>query len=449
MAGDESPLIVNLASMSPEEKLRFLVELESARPTERDGFIHPLYHAVLPVELQSSRKRLTFATTPSGRFLARRTIDAYNALLNEHHPLYYKKDERFDLKLLDIERRQHGDGELIPRILESVDGSDVFVFVSAYDPSFASDRFQRLFGAFEKAGWLRDGITLDKVVQDGLQEESDGPYRIFKEIVSETLLDGNLMETYDYIRTLAEHNPGHITVIMPYYAYGRQNHPTAMMREATLARLVADLFVAAGADGVISYDPHSDDIRGFFPANFTCKMVNPFSSLLEIFSPFKGKKNVGWAYWDAGSVNRYEKLVTQLQLHPIYMQATRRGRKVVHAIQNYEEGIETVCGADDIGGTLGTLMQGMDAMVKLGVKAFHIALSHGLFVKDAYARLLQMNNMGMEALYLPDTIPQPPEILELPFIRERSHATLLANIINSVHYETSASQHAIGPPTNG
>src|SRR6187397_3410154 len=54
-----------------------------------------------------------------------------------------------------------------------------------------------------------------------------------------------------------------ITAVCPFYGYARQDRK-AEGREPISARLVADMFKAAGAKRMISVDLHSGQIQGFF-----------------------------------------------------------------------------------------------------------------------------------------------------------------------------------------
>ena len=54
-----------------------------------------------------------------------------------------------------------------------------------------------------------------------------------------------------------------ISVVCPYYGYARQDRK-AEGREPISAKLVADLFRAAGANRLVSVDLHSGQIQGFF-----------------------------------------------------------------------------------------------------------------------------------------------------------------------------------------
>ena len=54
-----------------------------------------------------------------------------------------------------------------------------------------------------------------------------------------------------------------ITVVLPFYGYARQDKKHRG-REPISARLMADLFKAAGADRLICVDLHTAQIQGFF-----------------------------------------------------------------------------------------------------------------------------------------------------------------------------------------
>src|SRR5436190_21721847 len=54
-----------------------------------------------------------------------------------------------------------------------------------------------------------------------------------------------------------------ITAVCPFYGYARQDRK-AEGREPISARLVTDLFKAAGAKRMVSVDLHSGQIQGFF-----------------------------------------------------------------------------------------------------------------------------------------------------------------------------------------
>src|SRR5215475_5779240 len=72
-----------------------------------------------------------------------------------------------------------------------------------------------------------------------------------------------LMEQMIMIDAAKRASAKRITAVCPFYGYARQDRK-AEGREPITARLVADMFTAAGAKRMISVDLHSGQIQGFF-----------------------------------------------------------------------------------------------------------------------------------------------------------------------------------------
>ena len=109
---------------------------------------------------------------------------------------------------------EFANGEIRPRFAESVRGSDVFILQSHY------------------------GID-GRSINDSIMEQlimCDAAYRA---------------------------SAKRITAVCPFYGYARQDRK-AEGREPITARLVADMFKAAGAKRMISIDLHAGQIQGFF-----------------------------------------------------------------------------------------------------------------------------------------------------------------------------------------
>ncbi|HVF79021.1 MAG TPA: ribose-phosphate diphosphokinase, partial [Solirubrobacteraceae bacterium] len=71
-----------------------------------------------------------------------------------------------------------------------------------------------------------------------------------------------LMEQLIMVDALKRASAKRISVVAPFYPYARQDKKT-LAREPISARLIADLFTAAGADRIISIDLHTAQIQGF------------------------------------------------------------------------------------------------------------------------------------------------------------------------------------------
>ena len=55
----------------------------------------------------------------------------------------------------------------------------------------------------------------------------------------------------------------HITAVVPYYGYARQDRKTRG-REPITSKLVADLMTTSGITRVVTVDLHAGQIQGFF-----------------------------------------------------------------------------------------------------------------------------------------------------------------------------------------
>ena len=76
-------------------------------------------------------------------------------------------------------------------------------------------------------------------------------------------INDRLMEQLIMIDAAKRASAKRITAVSPFYGYSRQDRK-AEGREPITARLVADMFTAAGADRVVTVDLHTGQIQGFF-----------------------------------------------------------------------------------------------------------------------------------------------------------------------------------------
>jgi ribose-phosphate pyrophosphokinase len=76
-------------------------------------------------------------------------------------------------------------------------------------------------------------------------------------------INDSIMEQLIMIDAANRASAKRITAVCPFYGYARQDRK-AEGREPITAKLVADLFKAAGAKRMVSIDLHSGQIQGFF-----------------------------------------------------------------------------------------------------------------------------------------------------------------------------------------
>ncbi|MCK5835165.1 MAG: ribose-phosphate diphosphokinase, partial [Lentisphaeria bacterium] len=73
----------------------------------------------------------------------------------------------------------------------------------------------------------------------------------------------NLMELLIMLDAAKRASADRITAVIPYYGYARQDRKD-QPRVPITAKLVADLLSTAGADRVLTFDLHAQQIQGFF-----------------------------------------------------------------------------------------------------------------------------------------------------------------------------------------
>src|SRR5512133_992175 len=73
----------------------------------------------------------------------------------------------------------------------------------------------------------------------------------------------NIMELLLLIDAARRASAARITVVLPYYGYGRQDRKD-QPRVAIGAKLVANMIMSAGADRLLGIDFHQHQLQGFF-----------------------------------------------------------------------------------------------------------------------------------------------------------------------------------------
>ena len=95
----------------------------------------------------------------------------------------------------------------------------------------------------------------------------------------------NIMELLIMIDTLCRASAGRITVVIPFYAYGRSDKKD-QPRVPITARLIADMITVAGADRWMTIDLHAGQIQGFF------SIPGDEITAFNILSDYLAKKNL-------------------------------------------------------------------------------------------------------------------------------------------------------------
>ncbi|MCR1899011.1 ribose-phosphate pyrophosphokinase [Irregularibacter muris] len=216
-------------------------------------------------------------------------------------------------------------------------------------------------------------------------------------------VNDNLMELLILIDALKRASAGRINAVIPYYGYARQDRK-AKARDPITARLVADLITAAGADRVLTMDLHAAQIQGFFNV--------PVDHLVgvPILADYFKKKNIQDLVVvspDLGSVTRSRNFADRLDA-PLAIIDKRRPKANVSEVMNVIGDIKgkNVILIDDIIDTAGTIVNGAEALIKLGAKEVYATCTHPVLSGPAMERI---NNSIIKEMVIANTIELPEE----------------------------------------
>jgi ribose-phosphate pyrophosphokinase len=193
-----------------------------------------------------------------------------------------------------------------------------------------------------------------------------------------------------------------ITVVAPFYPYSRQDKKT-LAREPISAKLMADLFRAAGADRIIAIDLHTPQIQGYLDA--------PLDHLtaLPLLSDHLAKRgdvdNITMVSPDAGRVRVAEKYTDRLGT-PLAIIHKRRDPKVANDAKVFNvvgqvEGRVCVL-VDDMIDTGGTIVKAAEALFEAGAADVIVAATHAVLSGPAVDRL---KNSRISEVIVTDTLP--------------------------------------------
>ena len=194
----------------------------------------------------------------------------------------------------------------------------------------------------------------------------------------------NLMEVLIAIDACKRASAAHITVIMPYFGYARQDRK-ARPRQPITSKLVASLLETAGANRVITMELHATQIQGFFdiPADDISAM-----SIIGNYFRSLDLENIVVVSPDHGGVTRARKLAEMLHA-PLAIIDKRRPKPNVAEAMNLIGDVDgkTAILVDDIVDTAGTLVSGIQMLRDKGAKAIYACCVHAVLSDPAIERL--------------------------------------------------------------
>ncbi|MEV5559808.1 ribose-phosphate diphosphokinase [Nonomuraea wenchangensis] len=242
-----------------------------------------------------------------------------------------------------------------------------------------------------------------------------------------------IMEQLIMVDALKRASARRVTVVVPFFGYARQDKKHRG-REPISARLMADLFAAAGADRIMTVDLHTAQIQGFFDGPVDHLHALPL--LAEHVTRYVDTDRLTVVAPDAGRVRVAEKWTDRLHC-PLAIIHKRRDPERPNEVSVHEV-VGDVAGRtcviiDDMIDTGGTVVRAAQALTDRGATQVIAAATHGVFSDDAVERLEQA---GLAQLVITNTLPSPASIPSGGLV-VLSIAPLLARAISEVFREGS------------
>ena len=242
-----------------------------------------------------------------------------------------------------------------------------------------------------------------------------------------------IMEQLIMVDALKRASAKRITVVAPFYPYGRQDKKHRG-REPISARLIADLFRTAGANRLMSVDLHAAQIQGFFDGPVDHLWALPVlatyiedkydTAEMTVVSPDAGRVRLADLWSD--------------RLHAaLAIIHKRRDPDVANQVVMHEV-VGDVAGrvcllVDDMIDTAGTMCQAAEALKSRGARAVIAAATHPILSGPAIERL---QASAFEEIIVTNTLPIPAE-RRFDHLTVLSIAPLIARAIHEVFEDGS------------
>ena len=247
------------------------------------------------------------------------------------------------------------------------------------------------------------------------------------------IVNDNVMELLIMADAFKRASANHITAVIPYYGYARQDRK-ARGREPITAKLMADLLETAGITRVVTIDLHAAQIQGFFNIPFDHMPGGP---LLAEYIKEKNLENMVVVSPDLGGVSRARGFAEILNA-PMAIIDKRRPEPGVAEVMNLIGNVEgkNCILVDDMVDTAGSLTEGARALKKFGANEIYACCTHPILTDPALSRIAQSD---ITELVVTNTIPLAPA-KKHPKIKVLSIAPILAETILRIYNDWSVSQ---------
>ncbi len=250
----------------------------------------------------------------------------------------------------------------------------------------------------------------------------------------------HIMEQLIMVDALKRASARRVTAVVPFFGYSRQDKKV-LPREPITARMMSDMFVAAGADRIVSIDLHTGQIQGFIDA--------PFDHLtaLPVFVDYLSSTVDGPVTLvspDSGRVKLAEKYARHLDGLVAFVHKRRSPDE-----RNVSEALEVVGEVkdrhaiivDDMIDTAGTVTAAADLLQARGALSVTVAATHGVLSNPAVDRI---KNAPIRELVITNTLPVPEDARDLDKLVVLSVGPTVGDAIEAIFTDESVSRIFMG-----
>lgn len=298
-------------------------------------------------------------------------------------PLAEEVADILGVRLGGVERSVFANGEIYVHYTESVRGADTFVIQSHADP-----------------------------------------------------INFHIMEQLVMIDALKRASAKRITAVLPFYGYARQDKK-GRPREPISASLMGDLFMAAGADRIVSLDLHTGQIQGFISAPFDHLTAMP------LFVDYVDETLEGPTTMvspDAGRVKLASRYASHLgaEVAFVYKRRSPDVRNEMETLWVVGQVEDQHCIiVDDMIDTAGTVVGAAELLMERGALSVRVLATHGVLSPPAVDRI---KNAPIDELMITNSVPVPDEARHLDGLTVLSIGPILAGAINAIFVDASVSE---------
>jgi ribose-phosphate pyrophosphokinase len=242
-----------------------------------------------------------------------------------------------------------------------------------------------------------------------------------------------IMEQLIMVDALKRASAKRITVVAPFFGYARQDKKSRG-REPISARLMADLFLTAGADRIMAVDLHTAQIQGFFDGPVDHLFALPI--LASYIEERLDLSQVTVVAPDAGRVRVCERWTDRLGC-PLAIIHKRRDPDVANKVKVLEvvgrvQG-RTCIIVDDMIDTGATIVNAAEALFEQGAAQVIVTATHGVLSGPAVDML---KNSRISEVIVSNTLPISNE-KRFDKLTVLSIAPLIARAISEVFSDGS------------